>query len=91
MLDGGSRSGPPLMFPGDIERERSLALQALAQLGSNSLAVYPELFLQSLDLRVGREAEAEDSGGTRSPAMQRERWPDEVEEETGEEEVKEEE
>lgn len=91
MLDGGSGSGvgPPLMFPGDVERERSLALQALAQLGPHRLAVYPELFLRGLELRGGREAEGEDPGGTHSPASQRDRWADE--EEIGEEEVEEEE
>lgn len=91
MLDGGSGSGPPLMFPGDVERERSLALQALAHLGPHRLASYPELFLRSLERRMVREAEGEDPGGTHSPASQRDRWPDEVEEETGEEEAKEEE
>ncbi|KAM6935945.1 zinc finger and BTB domain-containing protein 7B isoform 1-T1 [Lycodopsis pacificus] len=93
LLDGGSGSGvgPPLMFPGDVERERSLALQALAQLGPHRLAGYPELFLRGLELRGGREAEGEDPGGTHSPASQRDRWADEVEEEIGEEEVEEEE
>ncbi|XP_078108938.1 zinc finger and BTB domain-containing protein 7B isoform X1 [Sander vitreus] len=87
MLDGGSGSGvgPPLLFPGDVERERSLALQALAQLGPHRLAGYPELFLRGLELRGGREAEGEDPGGTHSPAAQRDRWADEVEEEIGEE------
>lgn len=93
VLDGGSGSGagPPLMFPADIERERSLAFQALAQLGPHSLAAYPELFLRRLELRGGREAEGEDPGGTRSPNAQRDRWVDDVEEEIGEEEAEEEE
>lgn len=91
VLDGGSGSGPPLMFPGDVERERSLALQALAHLGPHRLASYPELFLRSLELRVGREAEGEDPGGTHLPASQRDQWPNEVEEENGEVEAKEEE
>ncbi|KAM8734741.1 zinc finger and BTB domain-containing protein 7B isoform 2-T3 [Acanthopagrus schlegelii] len=93
VLDGGSGSGPPLMFPGDIERERerSLALQALAQLGPHRLAGYPELFLRGLELRGSREADGEDPGGTHSPASQRDRWPDEMEEEVGEEEAEEEE
>ncbi|KAK9513881.1 hypothetical protein VZT92_027382 [Zoarces viviparus] len=82
--------GPPLMFPGDVERERSLA-QALAQLGPHRLPGYPGLFLRGLELRGGREAEGEDPGGTHSPAAQRDRWADEVEEEIGEEEVEEEE
>ncbi|XP_068426911.1 zinc finger and BTB domain-containing protein 7B [Clinocottus analis] len=89
VLDGGSGSGvgPPRMFSGDVERERSLALQALAQLGPHRLAGYPELLLRSLELRGGREAEGEDPGGTHSPtAAQRDRWADEVEEEIGEEE-----
>ncbi|XP_045901387.1 zinc finger and BTB domain-containing protein 7B isoform X1 [Micropterus dolomieu] len=93
VLDGGSGSGagPPLIFPGDLESGRSLALQALAQLGPRGLAGYPELFLRGLELRGGREAEGEDPGGTHSPAAQRDRWADEVEEEIGEEEVEEEE
>lgn len=93
MLDGGSGSGvgPPLMFPGDMERERSLALQALAQLGPHRLAGYPELFLRGLELRRGREVEGEDPGGSQSPAAQHDRWADEVEEEIGEEEAEEEE
>lgn len=91
MMDGGSGSGPPLMFPGDIERERSLTFQALAQLGPRRLANYPELFLRGLELRGGREAEGEDPRGTPLPAHQRDRWADEVEEEMGEEEAEEEE
>ncbi|KAM7420910.1 hypothetical protein PAMA_015221 [Pampus argenteus] len=90
MLDGGSGSGA-LMFPGDDERERSLALQALAQLGPNRLASYPGFFLRGLELRGGREAEGEDPGGTHSPAAQCDRWADEVEEEIGVEEAEEEE
>lgn len=92
VLDGGGGAGPPLMFPPDIERERSLALQALAQLGPRRLAGYPELFLRGLELRGGRETEGEDPGGTRSPASHRDRWADDdVEEEIGEEEAEEEE
>lgn len=87
----GGRSGPPLMFTGDAERERNLAVQALAHLGSQRLAGYPELLLRSLELRVGRELKEEDPGGSHSPASPRNRWPDEAEEETGKEEAKEEE
>lgn len=79
------------MFPGDMERERSLAYQALAQLGPHGLAAYPELFLRRLELRGGREADGEDPGGTRSPNTQRDRWVDDVEDEIGEEEAEEEE
>ncbi|XP_031709135.1 zinc finger and BTB domain-containing protein 7B isoform X2 [Anarrhichthys ocellatus] len=88
LLDGGSGSGvgPPLMFPCDVERERSLALR-LAQLGPHRLAGYPEFLLRGLERRGGREAEGEDPGGTHSPAAQRDRWADEI----GEEEVEEEE
>ncbi|XP_068616593.1 zinc finger and BTB domain-containing protein 7B [Brachionichthys hirsutus] len=76
-LDGGL----PLMFPADIERERSLALQALAgQLGPRRLANYPELFIRSLELRGGREAQGGDPGGTHSPASQRDQWQEEEEE-----------
>ncbi|XP_033495466.1 zinc finger and BTB domain-containing protein 7B isoform X2 [Epinephelus lanceolatus] len=93
LLDGGSGSGagPQMMFPGDVERERSLALQALAHLRPHRLTGYPELFLRSLELRAGREAEGEDPGGTNSPVTQRDRWADEAEEEIGEEEAEEEE
>lgn len=92
VLDGGSGSGagPPLMFPGDIERGRSLTFQALAQLMPHGLASYNELFLRRLELRGGREAEGEDPGGTHSPTAQRDRW-DDVEEENVEEEAEEEE
>ncbi|KAL6109423.1 zbtb7b [Pungitius sinensis] len=84
---GGSRRGPlPLLFPGDAEVERSLALQALAQLAPHGLAGYPELLLRSLELQGGREADGEDPGGARSPAAQRDRWAEEVEEEIGVEE-----
>ncbi|XP_008290458.1 zinc finger and BTB domain-containing protein 7B [Stegastes partitus] len=87
VLDGGGGgSGPPLMF--DLERERSLALQqALAQLGPQRLAAYPELFLRGL-----RESEGDDPGRrSQSPAAQRDRWGDEVEEDNREEEEAEEE
>ncbi|XP_068180881.1 zinc finger and BTB domain-containing protein 7B [Antennarius striatus] len=84
VLDGVSRSGPPLMFPADIERERSLALQALAQLGPRTLANYPELFLRGLELRGAREMQGEDPGGIHSPASQRDQWREEVEEEVEE-------
>ncbi|KAM3872725.1 zinc finger and BTB domain-containing protein 7B [Diretmus argenteus] len=86
----GSGSGPPLMFPGEAERERSLALQALAHLGPHRLQGYPGLLLRGLELRGGREAEGEDPGGTRSPAAQHESWADEEEEEIGEEDEEEE-
>lgn len=81
----GSGSGPPLMFPRDVERDRSLALQALAQLEPQRLAGYSEFFLRNLEMRVGMEAEGEVPGGTRSPASHHDRWHDEVEEEFGEE------
>ncbi|CAG6015315.1 unnamed protein product [Menidia menidia] len=89
VLDGGvgAGTGPPLLFAGDIERERSLAFHALAQLGPQRLANYPELFLRGLEIRSGLEAEGEDPGRTCSPALQRGRWADEMEEEMGEEEA----
>ncbi|XP_034553974.1 zinc finger and BTB domain-containing protein 7B [Notolabrus celidotus] len=92
LLDGGSVSGagPSFMFPGDVERGRSLALQALAQLGPRRLAGYPQLILRGLELR-GREAEGEDPGVTHSPGLQRDRWADDGEEEIGEDEAEEEE
>lgn len=89
--DGGSPSGPPLMFPCDAERGRSLAL-ALAHLGPHRLAAYPELLLRSLDLRMGnREAEVEDPGRRRSPALHRDQRADDAKAENGEEEAEEEE
>lgn len=88
-LEGGGVSGRglPVIFPGDIERERerSLALQALAQLGPHRLTDYHELFLRGL--LGGREMDGEDPGRTRSPALQHDRWADEGEEEIGEEEA----
>ncbi|MED6289850.1 hypothetical protein CHARACLAT_007104 [Characodon lateralis] len=80
---GGGSGGPPVIFPGGIDRERSLAL--LAQLNPQSLASYPELFLRGLGMRGGRETEREDPGGTRSPALQRDRWADDAEAEEAEE------
>lgn len=93
VLEGGSGSGsgPQLIFAGEVERERSLALQALAQLGSQSLAGYPELFLRGLEMRGAREAEGEDPGRTHSPSVQHNRWADEGEEEIAEKEADEEE
>ncbi|KAM8870623.1 zinc finger and BTB domain-containing protein 7B isoform 2-T6 [Spinachia spinachia] len=87
-LDGvsGSRVAPPLMFAGDMDR--SLALQALAQLGPHGLAGYPELFLRGLELRGGREANGEEPRRARSPAPQRDRWAEEAEEEIGVQEEK---
>lgn len=88
ILDGGGGSGGgPLIFSGDIKREHSLAFQAMAQLGPQRLAAYPELFLQSLEMRGGRKTEGEDPGRTRSPALQCDRWADE--EEIGDEEAEE--
>lgn len=82
---GGSGGGPSLLFPGGLDRERSLALQALAQLAPQRLASYNELFLRGLEMRGGRETEREDPGGTRSPVLQRDRWADEVEDDEAEE------
>nr|XP_020473300.1 zinc finger and BTB domain-containing protein 7B-like [Monopterus albus]XP_020473301.1 zinc finger and BTB domain-containing protein 7B-like [Monopterus albus]XP_020473302.1 zinc finger and BTB domain-containing protein 7B-like [Monopterus albus]XP_020473303.1 zinc finger and BTB domain-containing protein 7B-like [Monopterus albus] len=80
VLDGGNGSAahPPLMFP-SVERERSLALHALAQLRPHRLVGYPELFLRGLEMRGAREAKGEDPGGTQSPAAQRDQWGDEEE------------
>ncbi|XP_074540563.1 zinc finger and BTB domain-containing protein 7B [Halichoeres trimaculatus] len=92
LLDGVgvSGAGPPYLFPGDVERGRALALQALAQLGTRRPAGYPQLFLRGLELQ-GREAEGEDPGVTHSPGVPRDQWADEVEEEIGEDEAEEEE
>ncbi|XP_076010885.1 zinc finger and BTB domain-containing protein 7B isoform X2 [Genypterus blacodes] len=88
-LDGGGGSrmgaGPPLMFHSDpADRERSLTLQALAQLGPHRLSGYPGLFLRGLEQHRGREEEEEDGedvGGARSPAARHNRWAEEAEEE----------
>ncbi|XP_059196030.1 zinc finger and BTB domain-containing protein 7B isoform X2 [Centropristis striata] len=92
VLDGRSASGGgSVLMLAEMERERSLALQALAQLGPHRLAGYPELFLRGMELRGSRDAEGEDPGGTRSPATHRDQWADGVEEDIGEEEAEEEE
>lgn len=89
LLDGVSGAGPSFLFPGDVERGRSLALQALAQLGTHRPGGYPQLFLRGLDLR-GREAEGEDPV-THSPGVPLNQWADEVQEEIGEDDAEEEE
>lgn len=93
LLEGGSGSGagPALLFPGDRERERSIALQALAQFGSQGLASYPELFLRGLGMRASGEVDGEDPGRIHSPGAQHDRWADEMEEEIGDDEAEEEE
>ncbi|XP_029959615.1 zinc finger and BTB domain-containing protein 7B isoform X2 [Salarias fasciatus] len=93
MLEGGGGpgAGPQLMFDSDAERERVLALQALAQLGPHRLAAYPEFILRGLEMRVGREAEGEHPGRIRTPPAQRNQTAHEVGEENGEKEAEEEE
>lgn len=82
-----SGTAPPLMFQEDTERERSIALQALAQLAPHRLAAYPALFLRSLELH---SRQAEDSGRLHSLATQREPWPDHVEQDVADEDAEEE-
>uniref|UniRef100_A0A3P9I055 Zinc finger and BTB domain-containing protein 7B n=2 Tax=Oryzias latipes TaxID=8090 RepID=A0A3P9I055_ORYLA len=84
---GGLAGGPPLTFAN--ERERSLAFQALAQFGHQSIARYPELFLRGLEMHESREMEGDDPERTLMPALQRDRWVDEGDEENGEEEPEE--
>ncbi|KAM9309878.1 zinc finger and BTB domain-containing protein 7B isoform 1-T2 [Pholidichthys leucotaenia] len=84
----GTSAGPPLIFGGDFERERMLAVQALAQFGPQRLAGYPELFLRGLNMRVSREVEVDNPGRSRSPAVKPDQWADE--DEMGEDEVEEE-
>uniref|UniRef100_A0A1A8AIE0 Zinc finger and BTB domain containing 7B n=2 Tax=Nothobranchius furzeri TaxID=105023 RepID=A0A1A8AIE0_NOTFU len=84
---GVSVGGPPLIFAGDIKKEQSLALQALAHLGPQRLTGYHDFLLRGLELLGGRKTEGEDPGRTRSPALQRDRWADEAEEDGGEEEA----
>uniref|UniRef100_A0A1A8FK68 Zinc finger and BTB domain containing 7B n=1 Tax=Nothobranchius korthausae TaxID=1143690 RepID=A0A1A8FK68_9TELE len=88
-LEGGGVSvgGPPLIFAGDIKKEQSLALQALAHLGPQRLTGYHDFLLRGLELLGGRKTEGEDPGRTRSPALQRDRWADEAEEDVGGEEA----
>ncbi|XP_028325899.1 zinc finger and BTB domain-containing protein 7B isoform X2 [Gouania willdenowi] len=80
---GGSGAGPSLIFMGNAERERSLAL--MAQLGPHRLAGYPQFFLRELEMRGGDNPQRPDS-----PVGQREQWPEE-EQENGDAEVEEEE
>uniref|UniRef100_A0A8C6WNT2 Zinc finger and BTB domain containing 7B n=1 Tax=Neogobius melanostomus TaxID=47308 RepID=A0A8C6WNT2_9GOBI len=93
-LREGSRSGngsspaPPLMFQEDTERERSIALQALAQFAPHRLAAYPALLLRSLELH---SRQAEDSGRLHSLATQRGPWPDHMEQDVADEAAEEEE
>ncbi|XP_056142282.1 zinc finger and BTB domain-containing protein 7B [Lampris incognitus] len=85
----GSGAGPMLMFQGDVERERSLALQALAHLGTHGVPGYPvpDLLLRGLEPRGAREAEEEEEpGGGHSPAVRHDRWGEEMGEEEEEEE-----
>nr|XP_057941329.1 zinc finger and BTB domain-containing protein 7B [Doryrhamphus excisus] len=77
MLEGG-------MFQRDADRERTLALQALAQLSPHRFANYQGLLL--------READPKNSGGAHSMAVQRGGWSQEAGEKMiGEEEAEEEE
>lgn len=89
MLEGmaGSTGGSPLILTSDIQRERSLTLQALAHFEHQRLASYPELFFQGLEMQRGRETVGEDSGRTQMPTIQRNKWAvdEEIEEEEAEE------
>lgn len=93
MLEGGSGpgAGHQLMFDNDVERERSLTLQALAHLAPHRLASYPEFLLRGLEMRVGREADGEHPGRTHSPAAQQNQRAHEGGEENGEKDAAEEE
>ncbi|XP_057690550.1 zinc finger and BTB domain-containing protein 7B [Corythoichthys intestinalis] len=74
MLEGG-------MFQADIDRERSLALQALAQLSPQQFANYHALYLRGMEMRGSGEGETKDSGGVN---MQRHSWPPVAGEKIGE-------
>ncbi|KAK0139124.1 Zinc finger and BTB domain-containing protein 7B [Merluccius polli] len=79
---GNGAGGPPLLLQGgEGERERSLTLQALAQLGPH-LQGYPAelLLLRGLGMRA-REIEGGYPRGARSPVAQHERWADDDDEE----------
>ncbi|XP_072316781.1 zinc finger and BTB domain-containing protein 7B [Eucyclogobius newberryi] len=78
----GPGAGPPLqMFQDETERERTMALQALAQLAPLRLT-HPALFLRSLELH---ERQVEESGRARALASQRGPWAEDVADEEGEE------
>uniref|UniRef100_A0A096MHB7 Zinc finger and BTB domain containing 7B n=1 Tax=Poecilia formosa TaxID=48698 RepID=A0A096MHB7_POEFO len=87
--DGGEKEGSPLSLQAhpSMFHPRSVLEGggALAQLAPQRLASYPELFLRGLEMQGGRDLEREDPGGTRSPALQHDRWADEVEDEEIEE------
>ncbi|XP_051921090.1 zinc finger and BTB domain-containing protein 7B isoform X1 [Hippocampus zosterae] len=65
MLEGG-------MFQTDVDRERALALQALAQLSPHRFANYHSLLLRGAEQRRVREGGAKDPEGVTS---QRQSWP----------------
>ncbi|XP_077455451.1 zinc finger and BTB domain-containing protein 7B isoform X2 [Stigmatopora argus] len=50
------------MFRAEVDMERSLALQALAQLSPQQFANYHALYLQGMEMRGGAEGESKDSG-----------------------------
>lgn len=83
---GSSSPAPAFMFQEDTERERSIALQALAQLAPHRLAAYPALFLRSLELH---SRAAEDSGRLHALASQRPPWPDHMEPDVADEDAEE--
>lgn len=82
----GPGTGPPLMYQDETERERSIALQALAQLAPHRLAAYPALFFRDLELR-GRQ---DDSRRLHALASQRDQWADNVDEDVADDDVEEE-
>lgn len=85
---GSSSPAPSFMYQEDTERERSIALQALAQLAPHRLAAYPALFLRSLELH---SRAADDSGRLHSLASQQMPWPDHEEPDVADEDAEEEE
>ncbi|CAL9705670.1 unnamed protein product [Knipowitschia caucasica] len=82
--DGKSSSstGPPHMFQDDAERERTMALQALAQLAP----LHPAFLLRSLELH-GRQAE--ESRRAHTLASQRVGWAAHVDQDVADEEEEE--
>ncbi|XP_055019443.1 zinc finger and BTB domain-containing protein 7B isoform X2 [Boleophthalmus pectinirostris] len=89
--ENSSAAGPPSlqMFHEDSERERerTMALQALAQLAPLRLATHPALFLRSLELH---SRQAEESGRAHAIASHRGVWGDHLDEDVADEDAEEE-
>lgn len=86
----GLGSGASLLFQGESERERSLALHALSLMGPHRLP--PGLIWRGMDLQGAKGVmEGEEAEGSHSPAVHHEGWEEEDEDEMGEDDDEEEE